>query len=456
MRLTTTTTMTKQVVPLSSSAITRWSMGKLCEHSRLTRDVAESLVWDVRNRLLRQETVLESIRAVIANVDGEEQYGFPRLPSRRPTDAVRSKNKTEKTTKGIIRATNVDVSIGWRESLEKERNRQQVLPQVSKSLSNLWVLHQDTRRLTEELLVDENGASASNFWHKFASNNESVKQSGPQQTIVAGAMEQIRSRHASTVETMADVLLLLRGAFDSSETDQFEALLESFLRGRLGVQLLCDHYVKLHRYRRPGVTQDCSLADVLDDAVTESKHICDAHYEISPDVLVLDKRLATTAKVTLVRPWVHHALCEILKNAMAATIDHHERQHGSVSIDSSLLPPIEVSLSGVDDHADAVTISVKDRGMGLKGLSSTAEAFKFASSSVAKRWDRLDEQQSYAMVRSPLQSLGVGLSTSQWMMQHFGGDVQLSNNNDLTNGEADGCTASVLLCKDPTILERAP
>lgn len=99
-------------------------MGKLCEHSRLTRDVAESLVWDVRNRLLRQETVLESIRAVIANVDGEEQYGFPRLSSRRPTDAVRSKNKTEKTTKGIIRATNVDVSIGWRESLEKERNHE--------------------------------------------------------------------------------------------------------------------------------------------------------------------------------------------------------------------------------------------------------------------------------------------------------------------------------------------
>jgi nitrogen fixation/metabolism regulation signal transduction histidine kinase len=96
-----------------------------------------------------------------------------------------------------------------------------------------------------------------------------------------------------------------------------------------------------------------------------------------------------------------------------------------------------------------VLIEVRDRGV---GCSDIPKAFEFCSSSSNKRWDRLDEQQSYAMVQSPLQSLGVGLPLSRHMMEYFGSELDLRNNDD----DDGGCTASLLLKRDSNILEQLP
>ena len=89
-------------------------------------------------------------------------------------------------------------------------------------------------------------------------------------------------------------------------------------------------------------------------------------------------------------------------------------------------------------------------------MSNSDAAFQFASSSADSRWDRLDEQQSYAMVRSPLQSLGVGLPLSRMLLQHFGGDLLLSNRDDGENGFASGCTATLVLNKNDILFEQLP
>ena len=94
-------------------------------------------------------------------------------------------------------------------------------------------------------------------------------------------------------------------------------------------------------------------------------------------------------------------------------------------------------LIGVMRDENFMSIRVEDRGVGLND-ERTEKAFRFASSSTQKRWDRLDEQQSYAAVRQPLGSLGVGLSLSNLMMKCFGGDISLDNNHI-----EPGCTATL-------------
>ena len=165
------------------------------------------------------------------------------------------------------------------------------------------MLHEDTFKLTHGLM-DENSTVLERFHDA-------------DRHLVFSTLEQVRSRHASTVETLADVVIALRQY--NLSTYELDDLVDTFLRGRLGVQLLCDHYVSLHKKKpRGGVSVDCLVADVIDDAVTEAKHICDAHFEKTPEVL-LD--LPPDATLTLIRPWVHHALVELLKNAMAASFE---------------------------------------------------------------------------------------------------------------------------------------
>jgi hypothetical protein len=95
-----------------------------------------------------------------------------------------------------------------------------------------------------------------------------------------------------------------------------------------------------------------------------------------------------------------------------------------------------------------------DQGLGLDH-AGIQRAFQFAESSSQQRWDRLDEQQSYGMVRAPIGSLGVGLPLSRMMMQMFGGDVRLerreegerlsvSGNGGVYVAEG-GCSASLFL-----------
>jgi len=70
------------------------------------------------------------------------------------------------------------------------------------------------------------------------------------------------------------------------------------------------------------------------------------------------------------------------------------------------------------------------------------------------------------MVRSPLQSLGVGLPLSRMMMQHFGGNVELLKNHhdNLKNSEnidgntnpsnrSKGCTACLTLLRNDEFKE---
>jgi hypothetical protein len=75
-------------------------------------------------------------------------------------------------------------------------------------------------------------------------------------------------------------------------------------------------------------------------------------------------------------------------------------------------------------------------------IQDEGRAFSSARSLSQVRWDRLHKQQSYAAVRQPLSSLGVGLMLSRLMMKVFKGDLYLSNNGSVISY---GCTATLLI-----------
>jgi pyruvate dehydrogenase kinase 2/3/4 len=191
-----------------------------------------------------------------------------------------------------------------------------------------------------------------------------------------------------------------------------QVLVDDFLRQRLGIQLLCDHYVSLNKGKsNGGISVNCTFQNVLTDAIQESKHICDANFGTAPNVHISHVDNNSMSQITLIRPWVHHAIVELLKNAMTSSMEKNPFDP----------PDIYVEVYTCH-HSHTLKCKIIDQG---KGLKNVAEAFKFASSSIDHKWDRLNEQQSYAAVRPPIASLGVGLPLSTMMMRMFGGNIHL-------------------------------
>jgi pyruvate dehydrogenase kinase 2/3/4 len=322
--------------------------------------------------------------------------------------------------------------------------------QQKKHVDHLIHLHQDTTRLCQQLLSSQ----VMERWNTA------------DQSVVASTFQQVRDRHATSIERYMDLVLLCDDEQTRLEKNTLEPAIQSILQARWGILLLCDHYVKLSSDRcrsfpHGAVSIDCPVVPaVVQEAVTEAKHICEAHWLTAPDVVLLETR-PNTMTATIIRPWLHHAFVELLKNAMHATLSVATNRN---TIDGP--PPPRIELEASYQHIDIIDsgkmtkrsflqVDIRDQGIGLPNFhnrdddddSDGGEMFRLGQSSLAVRWDRLKEQQSYAAVRSPMNSLGVGLPTSRMMMRHFGGNVQL------LPGSSGGCTARIHVPLDVTLRE---
>ncbi|GKY91761.1 hypothetical protein MPSEU_000147800 [Mayamaea pseudoterrestris] len=289
---------------------------------------------------------------------------------------------------------------------------------LSKDLDHLLYIHHDTHRLCSEL---------------YHQNKLFARWNASNQHLYSSTLAQVRNRHATTVERWVDMVNIDRGSLHNHVLD--------ILRGRVGIQLLCDHAVQaIDKSKQHGaVTLHCSVRDCIDDAHAEAKFLCEAHWQVSPELTVQGD---DDVRITCVRPWLTHALVELIKNAMNASVCELDFTN-PLSLSP---PPIRLEIS---DDTNDVRIDIYDQGKGLNVYSDEeieTSLFALGVSSAGKKWDRIDEQQSYAMVRSPLSSLGVGLPLSRMMMKHFGGNVTLQRAQNET-------LASIVLPKDATILE---
>ena len=294
---------------------------------------------------------------------------------------------------------------------------------VQKALSNvdrLLRLHRDTQEMARH--VGELPQS-----HPSSPTTHNKKNQSTLPSLIGSTFRQIRDRHQHTIETVAEIVVGLRS---SSMYNLIQESVDPFLRNRLGIPLLCEHIMEIDKGKETGTMDvDVQIYDVVMDAVSEAKILVEAHYgdHQIPDIQVQDPAMV----VTLHRPWLHYVLVELLKNAMTATI---ENQGSNIQI-----------TFGQNDKF--VFIFIDDQGAGLNCDNGNRDIFAFAQTE--KLWDRLDDQTTYAMVRSPLKGLGVGLSQSRMIVQHFGGNLTLKN---LDNRK--GCRASIQIAKDLDIPEQ--
>lgn len=426
-------------------------------------DVAEVLLKDIKLRLAgqlgRTLDMAQQAEAILGLSDDGGNSGNSSSNRHGGTENKKPSKPSQKPK--VIRAINQPVRLSPKLQMEYEAQAQREKVTAMKNLKDIETLHTGTYSLVHDLLDD--GAPTLRRY------------SAADASLVAATFESIRSRHAMSVELMADIVIALRRArslragIGRTPAGQFcgirLTLIDSFLRERLGIQLLCDHYVALDKGKpNGGIAVDCDLYEVVDDAVTEAKHVCDANRGVAPDVIIsygmegmdsLPLKLCSLVgdslriggydgiTLTIIRPWLHHALVEVLKNALSSSV-----QRADDSGDGS--NPSEVHVRIVDGTS-SISIAVLDQGVGLSE-DGMKRAFRFAESSSLKRWDRIDEQTSYAMVRQPLGSLGVGLPLSRMMMEMFGGDVLISNRGK-GDGLASGCTAVIKIPKDDQILQ---
>lgn len=319
-----------------------------------------------------------------------------------------------------------------------------------KNLKQLKQLHENTHSEIYQIIDCDGKAVLDNF-------------SSVNQKYVSSLFDQIMARHGGSVETLADAVIharnmqdglpnILKRPFCEAELLKNETI-ESFLHSRLLTQLLCEHYVSLNKGKLTGaVSVGADVLDIIDDAVTESKHVCDANLGIAPEICIQPDQsiINDFSPPPLIRSWLHHAIVEVSKNAMTSNIQRHVMQQSSAgSIPPSVFIGIEKESVGELSSQGWLKIRIMDQGIGIKNKE---EAFHFAQSSSQKRWDRLDEQQSYAAVRQPLGSLGVGLTISRLMMRVFGGDLHVSNEKQ--SGIDSGCTATLIINCDDTCIAK--
>ena len=301
---------------------------------------------------------------------------------------------------------------------------------VVKSMKMLTQLHENTYILPHEIIENRD------FLESFSSR--------PNQIYLKEMIDQIMTRHGASVDTFADATIaarslekhlphILRKQFRKDFATLYKP--EQFLHSRLLIQLMCEHYVSLNKGKPFGALSiDADILDIIDDATTEAKSVCDANLGIAPEVQIRQYRTeGQFVPPTIIRSWLHHAIVEVTKNAMMSTVEKWDQQPSLVK------EPLPSSiLINVSRDTDYMSVRAVDNGLGLNA-DRADKAFRFAASSTQKRWDRLDEQQSYAAVRQPLGSLGVGLSLSKLMLKCFGGDLRLTNNEN----HQSGCTAEL-------------
>lgn len=322
-----------------------------------------------------------------------------------------------------------------------------MIQHAQQCLQSLLRLHEDTYILSHRIIDGD--------WHNLLVEPYTK----PNRKYVINVFDEIMSRHGSVVETLADAVIYARIGCDGSSNALPNLLhdntIESFLHSRLLIQLLCEHYISLHRSNKPtgAITLDANIEGVIDDATTEARHVCDANLGIAPEVVIeIDDSISLSNEgdalksPPLVRSWLHHAIVEVTKNAMTSNVQkcYSMPQNNDANESMPTNVNVRVGIEMTSIMCKYLTIEIIDRGLGIQNIN---QAFGFAQTSSPKRWDRLDEQQSYAAVRQPLGSLGVGLPLSRLMLRIFGGDLIVTNNHDNKGG---GCTALLRISYDDT------
>ncbi|KAF7256815.1 hypothetical protein EG68_05748 [Paragonimus skrjabini miyazakii] len=239
-------------------------------------------------------------------------------------------------------------------------------------------------------------------------------------------LAQIRNRHTTTVETMAQGVMEMkeRHKTDLITNNQVQYFLDRFYMMRISLRMLINQHLlmfgsELNKHRRfvGSVDPDCNVLEILEDAYEDAKYLCEHYYSTAPE-MVVETCGASDGKIEFVYVPSHlyHILFELLKNAMRAVVEQHGR--------ASSLPSIEVLLvAGLEN----VTIKISDLGGGIP-RSEIDYVFNYTYTTArGGAIIRNENPGSESGGNAPMAGYGYGLPLSRLYAKYFNGDLILAS-----------------------------
>lgn len=228
----------------------------------------------------------------------------------------------------------------------------------------------------------------------------------------------IQKRTTNVVQTMAQGVLQLKDthSVDAQTEMSIEYFLDRFYMSRISMRMLMNQHVFLFEpdadpdpTRVGMIDPNCKVVDVVTQAFTHASFLCEAYYNMAPDINITRANDADKfISMVYPPPHLYHILFELFKNSMRATIENKKR--GSADI-----PNIEVLLAKSDND---VTIKISDQGGGIP-RHITDNLFHYLFSTAPRP--------SMTPTKTPLAGYGYGLPLSRLYARYFHGDLILNS-----------------------------
>ncbi|KAI1317145.1 hypothetical protein EDD11_008936 [Mortierella claussenii] len=313
----------------------------------------------------------------------------------------------------------------------------------------------------------------------------------------AALLQGLVSSHADVIPMLSQGFLECKKYMAKEDIKKF---LDGMIRARIGIRLIAEQVISLREQRDHGEEHEDGFAKSASATAVPEKHddvvgvvhtelrpadliktcasfvqeLCDINYGSSPEVVINGQ---TDTTFTYVPVHLEYILCELLKNAVRATVEHSQKvgrsaldPHGAdrplyaadpkprgnsavivnQNDDQDVTkrpnefghPPVEVTIAQGDHE---ITIRIRDHGGGIprehfdaifdysfttvksendanESMDAGAGDSPYGVDSIFKGVSRLAMQ---AGLGGPIAGLGFGLPLTRIYAQYFGGDMQL-------------------------------
>lgn len=293
--------------------------------------------------------------------------------------------------------------------------RKELMVRLANILKEYNLLPQRLLRMPSARLVED-------WYHKSFENLLTFEEANEEKNTLAtflDTLRQILTRHAQTVETMAEALIEFKKAYgvDISTERQLQYFLDRFYINRISIRMLMNQHILLFGTPIPesprhvgAIDPQCHVEAVINEAYDNASFLCDRYYLSSPGLKIetrnVDDKEELPITVAYVPSHLYHIMFELFKNAMRAVMEFHTS--------SDKIPELTVLVvKGKED----LSIKLCDRGGGVP-RSQMELLFNYMYSTAPP------PQPTYSG-EVPLAGLGYGLPLSRLYARYFLGDLML-------------------------------
>jgi len=222
---------------------------------------------------------------------------------------------------------------------------------------------------------------------------------------------EIKIRHATVVETMAEGLMNLKKNSNDRFDPSINYFLDRFYTSRIAIRVLISNHLILFGpiEESPGhygiIDPSLDVREVVEDAASTAKYLCGHHYVDAPDIEIETyPKGDDNIEVTYIASHLHHMVFEIVKNAMRASVEN--------PVDGEI-PTVKITIvKGRHDLA----IKVSDRGGGIP-MDIHNQLFNYHYSTAPEPEKNSDVP--------PLAGFGYGLPLSRLYARYLNGNLRL-------------------------------